>query len=189
MKKDREMRQVLFGCIVFVGICGIVSSIIYKKDNCCVDVVLEPIPKEPKKFVKLYNVHRAISLSDKEFDCLSRNIYWESRTEPLIGQIAVAQTTFNRVKDKRWKNNICGVVFQKNQFSWTNLPNIRNAKPRNRKQWERAKHSAYLFLHGVRVENLQRSDHYYANYIEKPKWAHSMKKISKIGQHIFYASK
>lgn len=48
MTKQQETRKVLFGCIAFVGICGLISSIIYHKeeDNCCVDVVLEPIEKE-----------------------------------------------------------------------------------------------------------------------------------------------
>ncbi len=190
MTKQQETRKVLFGCIAFVGICGLISSIIYHKeeDNCCVDVVLEPIEKE-KKFIKLYNIRKDIKLSDKDFECLARNIYWEARQEPLIGQLGVAQITYNRVKDWRWKNTICEVVYEKKQFSWTTLPHIKNAHPKNKKQWERAKHSAFLFTKGVRVENFQKADHYYASYIPKPLWAYKMKKISKIGHHIFYASR
>lgn len=49
--------------------------------------------------------------------CLALNIYFESRGEPEIGQIAVAHVTNNRAI----KNNssICTEVFKKGQFSWT----------------------------------------------------------------------
>lgn len=85
MTKQQETRKVLFGCIAFVGICGLISSIIYHKeeDNCCVDVVLEPIEKE-KKFIKLYNIRKDIKLSDKDFECLARNIYRSARKAPAF---------------------------------------------------------------------------------------------------------
>jgi spore germination cell wall hydrolase CwlJ-like protein len=69
-----------------------------------------------------------ISAADraKQLDCLTRNIYWESATEPFEGKVAVAQVTINRVESGRFAPDICGVVYQKNvvydrvvcQFSW-----------------------------------------------------------------------
>jgi hypothetical protein len=69
-----------------------------------------------------------ISAADraKQLDCLTRNIYWESATEPFEGKVAVAQVTINRVESGRFASDICGVVYQKNvvydkvicQFSW-----------------------------------------------------------------------
>lgn len=144
------------------------------------------LPKE--SYLRLVNTHQQISLNEKEFDCLSRNIYWESMHEPLIGQIAVAHVTHNRVKSGKWGESFCEVVFAKKQFSWTNFKKIRNAKPKNMKQWERAKHSAILFSKGVRVNNLDNTQFYYADYIKKPKWAYDMTKDAKIGQHIFYTA-
>ena len=40
-----------------------------------------------------------ISAADraKQLDCLTRNIYWESASEPFEGKVAVAQVTINRV--------------------------------------------------------------------------------------------
>lgn len=54
-----------------------------------------------------------------QIECLARNIYFESRGEPIDGQYAVAFVTLNRVEDPRWPDTICDVVYQENQFSWT----------------------------------------------------------------------
>ena len=39
--------------------------------------------------------------------------------EPLQGKLAVAFGTIQRVKDKRFPDSLCGVVYQKKQMSWT----------------------------------------------------------------------
>ena len=68
--------------------------------------------------------------SKKHIDCLAQNIFQEAGTEPLIGKIAVAFGTIQRVKDGGYyKKNLCGAVFQKAwdkdkrkwvaQMSWT----------------------------------------------------------------------
>jgi hypothetical protein len=57
-----------------------------------------------------------VSAADRarQLDCLTRNIYWESATEPFEGKVAVAQVTINRVESGRFAPDICGVVYQKN---------------------------------------------------------------------------
>lgn len=144
------------------------------------------IPKT--KYSTIRNIGEKIFIPKKDFDCLARNIYWEALREPLIGQIAVAQVTHNRVLSGKWGKDFCSVVFAKKQFSWTNDIKLRNSQPKNKKQWIRAKHSATLFAEGVRVNNLGTSQFYYAEYIKKPNWANSMIKDDKIGAHIFYSS-
>lgn len=175
-----------------------IESLFYQEGSCCVEVTLEKNEPEKKKqptslaktkFVRIFNTGEQVKLSNKEFDCLSRNIYWESLHEPLIGQLAVAQIVHNRVKSKKWGNTFCQVIYQPKQFSWTNFKHIRNAKPKNAMQWERAKHSAMLFSRGVRVTNLDKSEFYYADYIKAPIWSENMKKKAKIGKHIFFAEK
>ena len=44
--------------------------------------------------------------------CMAMNVYHEARSEPIVGQIAVAQVVINRVNDKRFPDTICGVVKQ-----------------------------------------------------------------------------
>ena len=48
----------------------------------------------------------------RDLDCLARNIYWEARSEPYHGMVAVAQVTLNRVAHKSFPDDICDVVYQ-----------------------------------------------------------------------------
>ena len=60
----------------------------------------------------------------EEMNCLAKNIYFESRDQPYIGRLAVAQVTMNRVKSEEFPDTICDVVTQggerkhRCQFSW-----------------------------------------------------------------------
>lgn len=191
--------SVFLWCLAVIFTAYIVIVFIEKypkqtEGSCCVDVYLEknePVkeipPPEKSKLARIFNTGKKVNLSEKEFNCLSRNIYWESLREPLIGQIAVATITHNRVKSKKWGNSFCKVVFAPKQFSWTNFDKIRNATPKNKNQWKRAKHSAMLFTKGVRVTTLENSRFYYADYIKPPVWSKKMTKTAKIGTHIFFA--
>ena len=67
---------------------------------------------------------------------MALNIYHEARGEVTEGQIAVAQVTVNRAKDKRWPDTICGVVYQSKQFSWTHM--IKDHKPTDDAAWKKA---------------------------------------------------
>lgn len=55
----------------------------------------------------------------KEVECLADNIYYEARGEGVEGWKAIASVTMNRYHSKQYPNTVCGVVYQKNQFSWT----------------------------------------------------------------------
>ena len=49
-------------------------------------------------------------LSDKDVDCLARNIFYESGSEPTEGKIAVGIVTINRAQDPRFGRSVCEVV-------------------------------------------------------------------------------
>ena len=49
-------------------------------------------------------------LSDKDVDCLARNIFYEAGSEPIEGKVAVGMVTINRTQDERYPQNVCGVV-------------------------------------------------------------------------------
>jgi spore germination cell wall hydrolase CwlJ-like protein len=55
---------------------------------------------------------------DDESECLARAVYWESRGEPLSGQLAVAEVVINRARSGRFAPTLCGVVRQPSQFSF-----------------------------------------------------------------------
>ena len=50
--------------------------------------------------------------------CLALAIHKESRGAPLVAQQAVAEVIHNRTKHKDFPNTYCGVIKQKNQFSF-----------------------------------------------------------------------
>jgi spore germination cell wall hydrolase CwlJ-like protein len=58
-------------------------------------------------------------LSERELGCLVANVYHEARGEDVLGQAAVAHVTLNRVRLPAYPDSVCGVVWQKGQFSWT----------------------------------------------------------------------
>ena len=49
---------------------------------------------------------------DPEAYCLAENIYFESRSDSVAGQVAVADVVLNRVRDRRYPATICEVVKQ-----------------------------------------------------------------------------
>jgi spore germination cell wall hydrolase CwlJ-like protein len=126
-----------------------------------------------------------LDLNTKNFNCLARNIYYEAGVEGYNGKIAVAQVTWNRVKNGRWGDSFCKVIHAKHQFSWT-----KQRKPAPTGQlWLDSQAAARDFLRGVRLVILQDSKFYHATWIDAPSWTEPMTVKTTIGQHIFYAYK
>jgi spore germination cell wall hydrolase CwlJ-like protein len=129
--------------------------------------------------------------SATEQKCLATAIYFEARGESVKGELAVAQVVINRLKNPAYPNTVCGVVYQnKNmrnacQFSFAcdGIPDrITDAT-----SWARAQVLAkrVLFEDNWWNADVGSSTHYHANYV-KPRWARTMKKMQKVGHHIFY---
>lgn len=126
----------------------------------------------------------AIVVSERELQCLTDNMYHEARGESVIGQIAVAQVTLNRVKhDSQFKSTICGVVYQKNQFSWTLN---RQLRVKDYETYKITKALARSILAGYyRIPEFNAL--YYHTTQVNPKWNRNKYIITRIGSHIFYA--
>ncbi len=127
-----------------------------------------------------------------EIKCLATAIYFEARGEPQLGQLAVAQVVLNRVKNPAYPNTICGVVYQnKNmrhrcQFSFA-CDGIRD-RITDEGSWTQALTLAQKVVNDetdMFLADVGTSTHYHAVYV-RPRWARSMKKMDKIGRHIFY---
>ena len=137
-----------------------------------------------------------ISVADRtrQLDCLTRNIYWESATEPFEGKVAVAQVTINRVASGKFAPDICGVVYQKNiiaervicQFSWM-CDGSSKTKPIYPAQWKESEEVAKkVLLEGFRLPSVKNALYFHADYIQ-PQWGKPQ--VAKFGRHIFYAEK
>jgi N-acetylmuramoyl-L-alanine amidase len=62
--------------------------------------------------------HAVAADLDEETRCMAGAIYFESRGEPLSGQLAVADVILNRIRSGRFAKSICSVVTQPSQFSF-----------------------------------------------------------------------
>jgi len=130
----------------------------------------------------------------KQLDCLTRNIYWESATEPFEGKVAVAQVTINRVESGRFAPDICGVVYQKNvvydkvicQFSWF-CDGSSKTRPIYPAHWKESEEVAKkVLLEGFRLPSVKNALYFHADYVN-PRWGKPQ--VAKFGRHIFYAEK
>lgn len=136
----------------------------------------------------IYQVPQRIALKRKDFHCLARNIYHEAQGEPVVGKLAVAQITLNRLQAGLWGSSVCKVVYAPAQFSWTDQPRKRHAKPQG-PEWEESVQVAKDFLGGQRVRRLEASTHFHSQSIRAPGWTRQMRVAQQVGQHIFFNDK
>ena len=149
--------------------------------------------------------------SHPELYCLAKNIYFEAKSEPIAGQYAVADVVLNRVKDSRFPNTICEVVYEgpvreswqtkkqpdledaeriyhpirdRCQFSWWCDGKSDNMKDGD--AWRKAQEIAYRLVNDYKHRGLtEGATHYHATYVN-PKWAPTLDLVGRIGTHIFY---
>jgi len=132
-------------------------------------------------------------VSDKELWCMASAIYFEARGESYRGQVAVGQVVMNRVAHRLYPDTICAVVFQNQskrnacQFSFAcdGIPE----KVTDGKSWQQAEQIAKDVVSGKEyLPEVGYATHYHATYV-RPHWAPRMKKVTKIGMHVFYQFK
>lgn len=126
---------------------------------------------------------------DAEAHCMAQAIYYESRNEPLAGQLAVAEVISNRMRDHRYPDTACGVVFQGStrttgcQFTFT-CDGALGRKPKGT-AWEQAKEIAAHVLMNLAEDRTGGATHYHATYVD-PVWSAGLIRTDKIGLHVFY---
>ena len=127
-------------------------------------------------------------VSEKEVECLARNIYFESRGESRLGQVAVAFVTKNRSESKKWPPTICEVVYQRYkrscQFSWTCDKHPNTIKQQG--VWSQALDIARDVLASVIDDPTHRAVYFHNNRVAPPKWTRSNRRTTRIGNHTFY---
>lgn len=115
--------------------------------------------------------------------CMAENIIYEAGNQGIRGGIAVAQITFNRANSRHFKNTICGVIYQKSQFSWVKL----HKKPKydNMQYREAWIIAVNVMQQKVILPELKDALYYHADYAS-PSWKDKMIKVAVIKNHIFY---
>lgn len=124
--------------------------------------------------------------------CLALNVYSEARSEPVMGQYAVALVTLNRAEHKDEK--VCAEVFKPYQFSWTNVGVAkvkggwaipRALQPHEKDAWWKAVKIASVTLAG-RMPDITRGATYYHTQAVSPAWRTAFEVTKRIGFHVFY---
>ncbi len=131
-----------------------------------------------------------VKIDEHEYNCLRLNVYHEAGNQSVEGKEAVAAVTLNRMRVKHYPSTVCGVVYQRKQFSWTwtlanHAPKLHNVL--EKRQWEISGQVAERALRGELSVDIGNATHYHATYVN-PKWSRSkrMKQVAKIGTHLFY---
>lgn len=147
------------------------------------EVRMDNIEAKVDNLNRIIQTNEQVNYTKNDVDCLTKNIYYEAGVEDKVGKFAVAHITLNRVKAGHWGKTICKVVYAPKQFSWTLQKKL--PKP-NAQLWAESHQVALQVLKGKRVESLNKSLYYHADYIKQPFWVDKTQYAATIGQHIFY---
>lgn len=120
--------------------------------------------------------------ADAESECLARAVYWESRGEPLAGQLAVAEVVINRARSGRFAPTLCGVVRQPYQFSFVRRGAIPQPPSRSR-DWHVAVAIARIATEQRAEGGAPRALFFHARRIN-PGWR--LTRVATVGNHVFY---
>ena len=119
---------------------------------------------------------------DRQLECLAAGVYFESKSEPLAGQLAVGDVIVNRAKSGRFADTYCGVLFQRGQFSFVrgkSWPRI----DKSGKQWKTAVAIAKIVHRDLKDSSVGKALFFHAKRV-RPGWR--LKRIAAVGNHIFY---
>ena len=126
---------------------------------------------------------RSADAGSRELECLATGIYFEAKSEPLAGQLAVGQVIANRANSGgRFPSSYCGVLFQRGQFSFVHgrsLPSV----PRSSRQWQTAVAIAKIVDRDLKDSAVGNALFFHARYVS-PGWR--LKRVASIGNHVFY---
>ena len=121
--------------------------------------------------------------------CMAVAIFFEARAEPIVGMKAVANVIINRVEDQRYPDTVCGVVWERKQFSFTHdgLTDDPEAHTghQDKLAWDTSQEVAKGALQGNLLSIT--STHYHSTSV-LPSWTKHYNKDGKIGNHVFYTN-
>jgi N-acetylmuramoyl-L-alanine amidase len=135
-----------------------------------------------RSLADLVGDYAGADVADEETDCLARAVYWESKGEPLVGQLAVADVIINRAQSGRFASTICGVVRQRSQFSFVHGGYIPPA-PQGSAQWHIAVAIARIARQDLAGDAAPQALFFHARSVH-PGWR--LTRVASVGNHVFY---
>jgi spore germination cell wall hydrolase CwlJ-like protein len=142
-----------------------------------------PEPQVRRSLAELVGIHASSTTEDSEHECLANAVYFESKGEPLSGQLSVADVVLNRAGSGRFPGSVCGVVKQRGQFSFVRggrLPPV----PRASAAWHKAVAVARIARQDLADSPASRALFFHATRV-KPGWR-GLTRVATVGNHIFY---
>lgn len=121
--------------------------------------------------------------------CLAATVYLEARSEPVRGQLAVAEVALRRLDLGRYGATVCDVVTEPHQFALTTMPSSFDIT--NQQAWNTAWRIAGEALHvwslprSARQVVVPHADHF-MRVDATADWANNP--LATIGEHRFYAA-
>ncbi len=154
----------------------------HEESRQLVDTPLIAAPSPTGELADKVAALRGSDPGSRELECLAVGIYYESKSEPLAGQLAVGQVIANRAKSGRFAPTYCGVLFQRSQFSF-----VRNKSytpvPRASRQWHNAVAVAKIVARKLHISQVPGALFFHAKRVS-PRWR--LSRVGSVGNHVFY---
>jgi hypothetical protein len=151
-------------------------------DNSDIAPLLVPTIEVPTASLSaLVDAYSGDEAASGELNCLASAVYFESKGEPLAGQLAVAKVIMNRSQSGRFASTICGVVKQPSQFSFVRgggFPAVRSDS-----MWRKAVGVAQVAMKGLFVSQAPDALYFHAKRVS-PRW--NKHQVASVGNHLFY---
>ncbi len=119
---------------------------------------------------------RDCSRSNDTLRCMTCNAYHEARGDASI--VEVNRTVIARTESGQYPKNICDVIYQRKQFSWTFQNKLRACL--DDASWNKSAQAA--------AEAIKKGSNGHLNYYRfdiNPKWARNCHPKKRIGDHLF----
>ncbi|MEA3062106.1 MAG: hypothetical protein QOJ94_1887 [Sphingomonadales bacterium] len=143
----------------------------------------QPATEAPQTLAETIASEPAAHSVDAELECLAGAVYFESKGEPLKGQLGVARVILNRTRSGRFPSTACGVVKQRGQFSFVRGGRI-PAIARGSAAWRTALAVARAALDGHVESPAGKALFFHARSVS-PGWR-GVTRVAAIGNHVFY---
>lgn len=113
-------------------------------------------------------------------NCLARTIYHEARGASQVDRRAVAHVVINRKESNRFPSTICGVVYDRGEFTWTrDNPNVREWKA-----WEDSKRLSDAVLAGQTLDPTHGATYFWKATL-RPVWGRSYRVMLRTNAHVY----
>ena len=147
--------------------------------------IVQPLTKtQPASYTTLSDAVAAQDMpagADSELHCLAVGVYYESKGEPLAGQLAVAEVIINRTTSGRFPRTVCSVIKQRGQFSFVRGGQL--PTPPANAQWRKALAVAQVAQKDLWDSPVGEALYFHARYVN-PGWKRP--RVGTVGNHIFY---